>query len=48
MKKRTKTIIKKNASRFAKKFFWRILSKILELTVLFAIGYSLGLKLIRY
>lgn len=40
--------IKANAKRFFKKFFWRMLSKICELAVLFGIGYALGLKLIRY
>lgn len=40
--------MKKNLKKFAKKFFWRILTKICELAVLFGIGYALGLKLIRY
>lgn len=43
-----KNIIKKNTKRFLKKFFYRLLSKILEIAVLFGIGYSLGLKLVRY
>lgn len=44
-KKRTVT---KNAKRFFKKFGYRMLSKMLELATLFALGYALGLKLIRY
>jgi len=43
-----KTKIKKESRRFFKKFFYRIASRILELAVLFGIGYMLGLKLIRY
>ena len=43
-----KIIIKKNLIRFAKKTFWRIAGRIVELAVLFAIGYALGLRLIRY
>jgi len=46
--KKVKKIIKKNLTRFAKKTFWRIAGRIVELAVLFAIGYALGLRLIRY
>lgn len=45
---KTKTKIKRNLKKFFKKFFYRITSKILELAVLFGIGYFLGLRLIRY
>lgn len=41
-------IIKQNLSRFAKKTFWRLTGKVIDIAVLFAIGYSLGLKLVRY
>jgi len=44
----TKETIKKNLIKFGKKFFWRLLSRVFEIAVLFAIGYSLGLKLVRY
>lgn len=40
--------IKNNLIRFIKKTFWRTLGKLIELIILFAIGYSLGLRLIRY
>ena len=43
-----KEIIKQNLHRFAKKTFWRLLGKIVDIIVLIAIGYSLGLKLVRY
>jgi hypothetical protein len=43
-----KEAIKRNLIRFAKKTFWRILGKIVEIAVLFLIGYSLGLRLVRY
>lgn len=39
---------KKNTKRFLKKTFYKTLGKIVELSILFGIGYSLGLKLIRY
>jgi hypothetical protein len=45
---KTKTKIKRETRKFFKKFFFRLASKILELTVLFAIGYAMGLKLVRY
>jgi hypothetical protein len=48
MKKKVRKIIKQNLYRFAKKTFWRLLGRIVELIVLFAVGYSLGLKLVRY
>ena len=38
----------KNARKFAKKTGYRILGKLIELSILFGIGYLLGLKLIRY
>ena len=41
-------IIKQNLSRFAKKTFYRLMGRLVEIAVLFAIGYSLGLKLVRY
>jgi len=41
-------VIKQNLIRFAKKVGWRIAGKIVEIAVLFAVGYSLGLKLVRY
>lgn len=40
--------LKENNRRFWKKFFFRLLSRLLELLILFGIGYALGLKLIRY
>lgn len=48
MQKKIKNTIKKNTTRFFKKFVYRMLSKILEISTLFAIGYALGLKLVRY
>jgi len=43
-----KEIIKQNLIRFAKKTFWKLMGRIVEITALFAIGYSLGLRLVRY
>jgi hypothetical protein len=43
-----KTKIKQNAKRFFKKTFYKILGRIVEIAVLFGIGYVLGLKLVRY
>ena len=43
-----KKIIKQNLIRFAKKTSWRLLGKIIDIVVLFGIGYCLGLKLVRY
>jgi len=43
-----KEAIKQNLMRFAKKTFWRLMGKMVDIIVLFAIGYSLGLKLVRY
>lgn len=43
-----KEAIKANTKRFLKKTFYRILGRIVEIAVLFAIGHSLGLKLVRY
>jgi len=43
-----KEIIKQNLIRFTKKTAWRIAGKIVEIAILFGIGYSLGLKLVRY
>lgn len=43
-----KGIVKENLIRFAKKTFWKVMGKIVEIAVLFGIGYSLGLKLVRY
>ena len=40
--------IKENLIRFAKKTAWKLAGKIIEISVLFAIGYSFGLKLVRY
>ncbi len=40
--------IKANVKRFFKKFAYRMASKILEIAVLAGIGYSIGLKLVRY
>lgn len=48
MKKKTKNTIRKNTARFFKKFTYRMLSKILEISTLIGIGYALGLKLVRY
>jgi hypothetical protein len=48
MKKRTKNLIKKNTKRFFKKFAYRFASRLLELLVLFGLGYAMGLKLVRY
>lgn len=41
-------VIKQNLIRFIKKTFYRVMGKIIEIGILFAIGYSLGLKLVRY
>lgn len=41
-------IVKENMRRFFKKFFWRFLSRLLELVLLGAIGYGLGMRLVRY
>lgn len=46
--KRYKTKVKRNAKRFFTRFAYRFLSKLLELILLGAIGYSLGLRLVRY
>lgn len=48
MKKKVRKIIKQNLIRFAKKTFWKLMGRIVEIAVLFMIGYSLGLKLVRY
>lgn len=41
--------IKENARRFFKKFFWRFLSRVLEILILGLVGhYALGLNLVRY
>jgi len=48
MKKKVRKIIKQNLYRFIKKTFWRLMGRIVEIAVLFAIGYSLGFKLVRY
>lgn len=40
--------VKENMKKFFKKFFWRFLSKVLEIALLGVIGYSLGLRLVRY
>jgi hypothetical protein len=47
-RKYTKRKKKFDWNKFWKKFLIRLANKILELSVLFAIGYGLGLKLIRY
>jgi len=46
--KRVRQVLYNNLRKFVKKTFWKLCGKIVELGVLFAIGYSLGLKLIRY
>lgn len=40
--------VKQNLRKFFKKFFWRFLSRLLEIVLLGAIGYGLGLRLVRY
>lgn len=43
------TVIKENLRRFFKKFFWRFLSRVLEIAILGLVGhYVLGLNLVRY
>jgi len=37
-----------NHKKFIKSYLIRLAGKILDLIVLFSIGYALGLKLIRY
>ena len=41
-------IFKENMGRFFRKFFWRFLSRLLEIALLGSIGYGLGFKLVRY
>lgn len=48
MKTLNKKNVMKQTKRFFKKFAYKMASKILELLVLFGIGYALGLHLIRY
>lgn len=48
MTKRQKKNIQKNLKRFVKKFAYRFASRLLEITGLLAIGYMLGLHLVRY
>lgn len=48
MTKRQKRKIQKNLKKFVKKFAYRFASRLLEITALIAIGYMLGLHLVRY
>jgi hypothetical protein len=49
MTRRTKIAIRKNVKRFFKKFFWRFLSRVLEIALLGFVGYyAFGLQLVRY
>ena len=43
-----KTAIKNNFKRFGKKTFYRILGRLIDMAILFGIGYMFGLKLIKY
>lgn len=47
-KKRIKKAVLFNLKRFLKKTFWKLCGRLVEIAILFAIGYSLGLKLVRY
>jgi hypothetical protein len=40
--------LKQHTKEFLKKTALRIISKVIEITALFAIGSALGLKLVRY
>lgn len=41
--------VRENLRRFFKKFFWRFLSRVLEIAILGLVGhYAFGLELVRY
>ena len=42
-----KILNKKNMIRFSKEAFWRSLNKIVDIVVLFGVGYALGMKLVH-
>lgn len=48
MNRKTKRQLKNNIKRFIKKTSLRLLTKIVEIAALFALGSAFGLKLVRY
>lgn len=48
MKKKTTKKIKKSTIRFFKTFGFKFLNRLLETAALIAVGYMLGLKLVKY